>query len=90
MVANKAAGENRPEAYSPEYVEDVLRAENEVGGHFQQPLFRYGDELPYPGSKTTRVPTLNIDHAGPMEPADEPFTGGETGDPSCGGTLNVV
>ena len=48
------------------------------------------DELPDPGSKTTWVPTLNIDHAGPVEPADEPFTGCETGDPSCGGSLNIV
>ena len=37
MVANKAAGEATPEVYPLKYVKDVFRAENEFGGHFQQP-----------------------------------------------------
>ncbi len=73
MAANEAAGEQKPEAYPLGYVEDFLRAENEVGGHFQQPLFADWDELPYPRSETTRVPALNIDEPGPSEPADKPF-----------------
>jgi hypothetical protein len=37
MVTNKAAGEQTPEAYPLGHVEDVFRAENAVGGHFQHP-----------------------------------------------------
>ena len=73
MAANEAAGEQKPEAYPPGYVEDFLRVENEVDGHFQQPLFGDRDELPDPRSKTTRVPALNVDEARPSEPADKPF-----------------
>jgi hypothetical protein len=39
MAANEAADEQKPEAYPLRYVEDFLRVENEVGGHFQLPLF---------------------------------------------------
>ena len=88
MAANEAAGEQKPEAslFPPSlpelpgqllartgYVEDFLRVENEVGGHFQQPLFGDRDELPYPRPETTRVSTLNVDESGPSEPADKPF-----------------
>ena len=68
-----AAGEQKPEAYPPGYVEDFLRVENEVGGHFQRPLFGDRDELPYPRPKTTWVPALNVDEPWPTEPADKPF-----------------
>lgn len=77
----KAAGENRPETYPPGYVKDVFQAENEVGGHFQQPLLADWNELPNPGSKTAGIAALDVDHARPPEPADEPFTGRETRDP---------
>ncbi len=90
MAVNEAAGEQKPEAYPPGYVEDFLRAENEVDGHFQQPLFGDRDELPDPRSKTARVPALNIDEPGPPEPADKPFARGETGNPAGGGFFDVV
>lgn len=73
MAANKAAGEQKPEADPLGYGEDFLRVENEVGGHFQQPLFGNGDELPDPCPKTARVPALNIHESRPSEPADKPF-----------------
>ena len=73
MVANEAAGEQKPEAYPLRYVEDFLRVENEVGGHFQEPSFGDRDELPDPRSKTPRIPTLYIHNSWPSEPADEPF-----------------
>jgi len=73
MAANEATGEQKPEAYPPGYVEDFLRVENEVGGHFQQPLLGDRDELPYPRSETARVPTLNVYESRPSEPADKPF-----------------
>jgi hypothetical protein len=73
MAANEAAGEQKPEAYPPGYVEDFLRVENEVGGHFQRPLFGDWDELPYPRSETAWVPALNIDETWPSEPADKSF-----------------
>jgi hypothetical protein len=34
MAANEAAGEQKPEAYPPGYVEDFLRIENEVAAIF--------------------------------------------------------
>ena len=74
MAVNEAAGEQKPEAYPPGYVEDFLRVENEVDGHFQQPLFGDWDELPYPRSETPRVPALNEHESWPSEPADKPFT----------------
>jgi hypothetical protein len=55
------------------YVEDFLRVEKEVGGHFQQPLLGNGDELPYPRSETARVSALNVHEPRPSEPADKPF-----------------
>jgi hypothetical protein len=73
MTANGAAGEQEPEAYPLGYVEDFLRVENEVGGHFQQPLLADRDELPDPRPKTTRVPALNVHESRPSEPADKPF-----------------
>jgi hypothetical protein len=73
MAVNKAAGEQKPEAYPPGYVEDFLRVENEVDGHFQQPLFADRDELSYPRSKTARIPALNIYESGSSKPADKPF-----------------
>ena len=73
MAANEAADEQKPEAYPLGYVEDFFRVENEVGGHFQQPLFGDGDELPYPRPETARVPTLNVYESWPSEPADKPF-----------------
>ena len=73
MAVNEAAGEQKPKAYPPGYVEDFLRAENEVGGHFQQPLFGDGDELPYPRPETTRISTLNVDESRSFEAADKPF-----------------
>jgi hypothetical protein len=73
MAENEAAGEQKPEAYPLRYVEDFLRVENEVGGHFQQPLFGDGDELPDPCPETSRVPTLNVHKSWPSEPADEPL-----------------
>lgn len=73
MAVNEAAGEQKPEAYPPGYVEDFLRVENEVDGHFQQPLFGNRDELPDPRSKTAWVSALNIDESGPSEPANKPF-----------------
>ena len=74
MVANKAAGENRPEAYPLGYVEDMLRAENEVGGHFQQPLLADRDELPNPSPEAAGVAALDIDNSRAAEPAHEAFT----------------
>ena len=73
MAANEAAGEQKPEAYPPGYVEDFLRVENEVGGHFQQPLLGDWNELPYPRPETARVPALNVYESRPPEPADKPF-----------------
>ena len=73
MAVNEAAGEQKPEAYPPGYVEDFLRVENEVDGHFQQPLFGDRDELSYPRPKTARVPALNVYESGASKPADEPF-----------------
>ncbi len=73
MAANEAAGEQKPEAYPLGYVEDFLRAENEVGGHFQQPLFGDRDELPDPRPETSRISTLNVDESWPPEPTDKPF-----------------
>jgi hypothetical protein len=73
MAANEAAGEQKPEAYPPGYVEDFLRVENEVGGHFQQPLFGDWDELPYPRPETARVSALNVYESRPSEPAHKPF-----------------
>ena len=73
MAENKAAGEQKPEAYPPGYVEDFLRVENEVIDHFQQPLFGNGDELPDPRSKAARVPALNEYESRPSEPADKAF-----------------
>ena len=73
MPANEDADEQKPEAYSLGYVEDFLRVENEVGGHFQQPLFGDGDELPYPCPETAWVPALNVHESGSSEPADKPF-----------------
>ena len=73
MAVNEAAGEQKPEAYPPGYVEDFLRVENEVDGHFQQPLFGNRDELPDPRSETSRVSALNVDESWPSEPADKPF-----------------
>lgn len=73
MAANEAAGEQKPEAYPPGYVENFLRVENEVGGHFQHPLLGDRDEPPYPRSKTTRVSTLNVDESRSFEPTDKPF-----------------
>ena len=73
MAANEAADEQKPEAYPLGYVEDFLRVENEVGGHFQQPLFGDRDELPYPRSKTARGPALNVHESWPSESADKPF-----------------
>jgi hypothetical protein len=73
MAANEAADEQKPEAYPLGYVEDFLRVENEVGGHFQQPLLGDWDELPYPRSKTARVPTLNVHESWPSESADKSF-----------------
>ncbi len=73
MAANEAADEQKPEAYPLRYVEDFLRVENEVDGHFQQPLFGDRDELPYPRSETARVSALNVYEARPSEPADKPF-----------------
>jgi hypothetical protein len=73
MAVNEAAGEQKPEAYPPGYVEDFLRVENEVDGHFQQPLLGDRDELPNPRSKTARVPALNIYESGSSKPADKPF-----------------
>ena len=74
MAVNEAADEQKPEAYPPGYVEDFLRGENEVDGHFQQPLFGDWDELPDPRSKTPRVPALNEHESWPSEPADKSFT----------------
>ena len=90
MAANEAADEQKPEAYPLGYVEDFLRVENEVGGHFQQPSFGDRDELSDPRSKTARVPALNIDEPGPSEPADKPFARGETGNPTGSGFFDVV
>ena len=73
MAVNEAAGEQKPEAYPPGYVEDFLRVENEVDGHFQQPLFGDRDELPDPRSETARVPALNVYEARSSKPADKPF-----------------
>ena len=73
MTANEAAGEQKPEAYPLGYVEDFLRAENEVGGHFQQPLFGDRDELPDPRPETARVPALNVDESRSFEPTDKPL-----------------
>ena len=73
MAVNEAAGEQKPEAYPPGYVEDFLRVENEVDGHFQQPLFGNRDELPDPRSETSWVSALNVDESWPSEPADKPF-----------------
>ena len=73
MAAHKAAGEQKPEAYPLGYAEDFLRVENEIGGHFQQPSFGNGNELPYPRPKTARVPALNVHESRPSEPADKPF-----------------
>ena len=71
MAENEAAGEQKPEAYPLGYGEDFLRVENEVGGHFQQPLFGNRDELPYPCPETAWVPTLYVHKSWPFEPADE-------------------
>ena len=73
MAENEAAGEQKPEAYPPGYVEDFLRVENEVVGHFQQPLFGDGDELPDPRSETSWIPALNEYESWPSEPADKSF-----------------
>jgi len=73
MVANEAAGEQKPEAYLRRYVEDFLRVENEVGGHFQQPSFGDWDELTYPRSETPRIPALNVHQPRPSKPADKPL-----------------
>ena len=73
MAVNEAADEQKPEAYPPGYVEDFLRVENEVGGHFQQPLFGDRDELPYPCPETARIPALNVYESWPLETADKPF-----------------
>ena len=73
MAENEAAGEQKPEAYPQGYVEDFLRVENEVVGHFQQPLFGDWDKLPDPRSETARVPALNEHEPRPSEPADKPF-----------------
>jgi len=73
MAANEATGEQKPETYPQRYVEDFLRVENEVGGHFQQLLFGDRDELPDPGSKTARVPALNEDKPWSSEPTNKPF-----------------
>jgi len=73
MAVNEAAGEQKTEAYPPGYIEDFLRVENDVDGHFQQPLFGDRDELPDPRSKTARVPALNEYESRPAEPADKPF-----------------
>ena len=71
--ATKAAGEKVPQTHPLRYVEDFLRAENEVGGHFQQPLFGDRDELAYPRPETARIPALNVDESRSFEPADKPF-----------------
>ena len=71
--ANEAAGEKEPQAYPLGYVEDFLRVESEVGGHFQQPLLGDRDELPDPRSETARVPALNVYQSGSSKPADKPF-----------------
>ena len=73
MAVNEAAGEQKPEAYPPGYVEDFLRVENEVDGHFQQPLFGNRDELPDPRSEAARVPALNEYESWPSEPTDKSF-----------------
>jgi hypothetical protein len=73
MVANEAAGEQKPEAYPPGHVEDFLRIENEVDGHFQQSLLADRDELPYPRTKAPRIPALNVHEPRASEPADKPF-----------------
>ena len=52
-------------------VEDFLRVENEVDGHFQQPLFGDRDELPYPCPETARVPALNVHKSRSSKPADK-------------------
>ncbi len=90
MSANEAADEQQPEAYPRGYVEDCLRVENEVGGHFQQPLLGDGDELTYPSSETAWIPALNIDESWPSETADKAFARREAGDPSRRGLFNVV
>ena len=72
------------------YVEDFLRVENEVDGHFQQPLFGDRDELSDPGSKTSRIPALYIDESWPSEPADKPLARGEAGHPTRGGLFDIV
>jgi hypothetical protein len=74
MVANKAADENKPEAYFQKYVEDLRRVENEVGGHFQQPLFRHRDELPYPCPEAAGISALDIDDTGTAKPAHKSFS----------------
>jgi len=73
MAVNEAADEQKPEAYPPGYVEDFLRVENEVDGHFQQPLFGDWNELPDPRSETSWIPALNEYESRPSEPADESF-----------------
>ena len=73
-AANKAAGEKEPQAYPLGYVEYFLRVENEVGGHFEQPLFGDWDKLPDPRPEAARIPALNVHKSWPSEPADKPFT----------------
>ena len=73
MAANEAADEQKPEAYPLGYGEDFLRVENEVGGHFQQPLLGDRDELPDPRSETAGVAALNVYESGSSEPAHKPF-----------------
>jgi hypothetical protein len=73
MVANEAAGEQKPEAYPPGYVEEFLRIEDEISGHFQPPLFGNGNELSYPRTKAPRIPALNVHEPRASEPADKSF-----------------
>ena len=104
-AANKAAGERKPEARRfppshPElprqlrprlgYGEDLLRAENKVGGRFQHPLFGDRDELPDPRTESSRVTALNKYDTRPAESTDKPFTRCEAGYPSGRGFFNVV
>lgn len=72
------------------YVEDFLRDENEVGGHFQQPLLADGDELPDPRPKTSRVSALDVHETRPAEPADKSFARSHAGNPAGGGLFDVV
>ena len=90
MSANEAADEQKPEVYPRGYVENFLRVENEVGGHVQQPSLGDGDELPDPGSETSRVPALNVDESWSSEPAHKTLARGEAGDPSRRGFFDVV